>query len=176
MPADNPFAPPTATTTATAAAGAFHVDGELLVIDVSGPPLPDRCVKCNGASTVRHARQVQWNPRWVPLTIIVCWPVYLATMLATRKTAKIDVGLCDEHEKQRRTYQLIGGGLLVVGLVAMVGGMTFEELVVAMVGFVLLIGGAIAIRPSIVLRPVLIDGEFGRYKGASPEFLRSLEP
>ena len=54
--------------------------------------------------------------------------------------------------------------------------MTFEELVVAMVGFVLLIGGAIAIRPSIVLRPVLIDGEFGRYKGASPEFLRSLEP
>ncbi|MCB9700243.1 MAG: hypothetical protein H6738_25880, partial [Alphaproteobacteria bacterium] len=147
MSPDNPFAPPTAATNASAGAGAFHVDGELLVIDVSGPPLPDRCVKCNAPSTVRHTRQVQWNPRWVPLTIIVCWPVYIGTMLATRKTAKIDVGLCAEHEQQRRTYQLIGGGLLVAGLVAMVGGMTVEELVVAMVGFVLLIGGAIAIRP-----------------------------
>ena len=172
---DNPFLPPEADGAAVNAGdGAYYAQGELLVIAKDGPPLPDRCVKCNAPATERFERTLQWFPRWVILTILICWPVYLIAMLMTRQTAKVNVGLCGEHAGRRRTFAWIGGIILGSALVALFAGIFVEDLALMFGGIVAVIVGAIALQPSIVLRPTQIDEHLGYYKGASEEFLRSL--
>ena len=169
---DNPFSPPTAE--GTAPIGDYHVEGELLVIAKDGPALPDRCVKCNAPATERFQKQLQWIPRWVPFTILLCWPVYFAAFFMMRQTGKVDLGLCDAHYQRYRNFTWAGSALLIAGLVLLVGGIFVEALVAVGIGFVALIGGIFVMMPGRVVWPSYMEGEHGYYKGAAPEFLDSL--
>jgi hypothetical protein len=172
---DNPFSPPDGEGDARLTERPYYAEGDRLVITTDGPPLPPRCVKCNAPATERHRQTLQWFPRWVIATILVCLPVYLVTFLLTRRTARIDVGLCSEHASRRRTFARLGGTVLIGGLAVLLAGTYAEHPVTLCAGLVGVLGGAVALQPSVVLRPTRIEEHLAFYRGADPAFLRSLD-
>jgi hypothetical protein len=175
----NPFAPPVNQSPhpegGDGDASGFWREGSYLVIRKDADPLPHRCVKCNAPAQARNIRQVQWYPRWITLTVIVCWPAFLIGYLLTRKTAKPNVGLCMRHAKRTKMLLFLGRVFLVVSLVGLTVGIFSDSLWFLLSGTVGLLISLAPLILAIVLRPVHIDNERGKYKGAGPAFLDTLE-
>jgi hypothetical protein len=81
-------------------------DGNILVM-AKVARLPSRCVKCNEPTTNRLKRSLAWHPGWVYLLILVSPLIFIIVALIIRKTAKIEIPLCDEHRANRSRNILI---------------------------------------------------------------------
>jgi len=125
-------------------------DGKILVM-VKIARLPSRCVKCNAPTTNRLKRSLSWhNPA---LYLMIFFPgllFYVIVASIVRKTAKIEVPLCEEHRARRSKGILIAWlislagialcfapafgnderlvGLVVAGVAMIIGGMIFGSL------------------------------------------------
>ena len=176
MSSSNPFSAPAVrsvlgqlTNPTDNCVGHYWVEGDILVMEKEGVALPDRCVKCNQPSDFRHVQKVQWVPMWARLLFGGL------LMLLFRKTAHLDVGLCDTHREQVRVAKLVGGVGILLGIMGFIGGLFLQWMPIVAIGFIGMIFGILflAFRGT-VLRPVKIDGAYARYKGADPMFLDSL--
>jgi hypothetical protein len=89
-------------------------DGDILIM-AKVARLPSRCVKCNEPATYRLKRSLSWHSQWVILLVLVSPLIYIIVALIIRKTAKIEVPLCDEHRARRSK------GILIAWIVALSG-------------------------------------------------------
>ncbi|EEF61097.1 DUF4339 domain-containing protein [Pedosphaera parvula] len=89
---------------------------KLLVMDHSAQ-LPDRCIKCNAQSKIRLKRKLYWHSPAYYLLIVAGVLVYAIVAMAIRKTAVIEVGLCDLHSTKRRNGIWISWGIFALSLV-----------------------------------------------------------
>jgi GYF domain 2/Domain of unknown function (DUF4386) len=89
---------------------------KLLVMD-QGAQLPDRCVKCNAHSNVRLKRKLYWHNPGYYLLIFVGVLIYVIVALSVRKTAEVEIGLCDLHSTRRKKGILISWGIFALSLV-----------------------------------------------------------
>src|SRR5205814_9695916 len=89
--------------------------GKVLVA-AKGTVFPDRCVKCNAATspTQRMKRTLYWYPPWVILIILFSLLIGLIVAMIVRKTGKVEIGLCEEHRGKRIRAMLVGA-LLTIG-------------------------------------------------------------
>lgn len=144
----NPYAPPTALPDEPArrapswdrddTSTAWQENGQVVVPKLGGE-LPDRCVVCNRPTDYKHKQTFQWHPPAYYVLVCAGWIVYLIVMLIVRKTATVELGLCDEHRVRRKNGLIIAGvgfigafaamllasssrwtGLMVVSVVAMI--------------------------------------------------------
>ena len=143
------------------------------LVMIKETPLPDRCVKCNEPAAETLKRKLTWHHPALYLTLFINILVYLVVVLVMRKTATVNIGLCENHLAARRRNLAITWGLGGLSLLCFLLGGVTESLTFLLLGFVLLL--ATAIFGTIVLRvvvPTRIDNHFVWLKGINPDYLR----
>jgi hypothetical protein len=97
-------------------------EGDCAVMNNDAARLPKRCVVCNAkVDGDRTTRQFMWHPQWVYFTLLVAPIVYAVAAAATRKSVKVEMGLCYQHQVRRRNglFMAWGGGLLSLLLIVL---------------------------------------------------------
>ncbi|HKO98975.1 MAG TPA: hypothetical protein VJU86_18380 [Pyrinomonadaceae bacterium] len=137
--------------------------------------LPDRCVRCNVPTTGRLKRTLTWHHPAIYLIILVALLIYVIVAMVLRKTARIEIGLCDEHRAKRKRNVLITWALCGVGLMGMVLAIAMNDGTYFGFGFLALfaalIFGLFAVR---VVTPAKIDDRFVWLRGVNKEYLDEL--
>jgi hypothetical protein len=153
-------------------------DGKILVM-AKVARLPSRCVKCNEPATYRLRRTLSWHSPWLFLMFIFPgWLIYLIVALIVRKTAKIELPLCDEHRTQRSKGILIAWIVSLSGIAlcfAMAFGNDDRLGFLVLAGLIMLIFGLIfGLIRSQVVSTQKIDDTHVWLKKVSPLYLAEL--
>ena len=142
--------------------------------------LPSRCVKCNAPATSRLGRSLSWHTPWLYLMIFFPGLIfYVIAALIVRKTAKIEVPLCDEHRAARSKKILIGWVAALSGIAlwftpAFVPGDAAGIAVLVGVGlFLFSLFWALGLQ---VVTPQKIDKTHVWLNKVCPEYLAELPP
>jgi hypothetical protein len=134
--------------------------------------LPDRCVKCNEPTHGRLKRKLTWHHPAIYILLLVAWLIYVIVAMVVRKKATVELGLCDEHLQQRRRNIFISSGLFLLGMVFFVIAMAANDGTPALLGLLLLLGGAIYGLVTIrVTTPSRIDDRFVWLRGVNENYL-----
>ena len=150
-------------------------DRSTLVMDKNAT-LPDRCVKCNEpAFGQRLKRKLSWHHPAIYLIILVALLIYLVVAMVLRKTANVEVGVCERHMKARRRSILITWGAVVLSFILFYFAALRDDGSIALFGMALLVGaviyGIITIR---LVAPSKIDDRFVWLRGVNKEYLNEL--
>jgi hypothetical protein len=158
-------------------------DGKLLVMH-KGAVLPDRCIKCNApAGGLRLKRSLSWHESKY-FSLGKLHPLlYLVVALLVRKTAKIELGICRRHCRNRLMGIAIGWALFFLGVAAIAilaarpPRKEAIQVVLALSGTMLLCGGPICAAVFYpVVRPHWIDDEHIWLTGTGSDYLAQFPP
>jgi hypothetical protein len=176
----NPYAPPADDAPVHRAQGPSEgiwcKDGQLVVHKIGGR-LPDRCVVCNApAHGYKLRKTFAWHPPEYYITIIAGLLIYVIVAMVSRKTALVELGLCEQHRARRRNGLIIAWAgfagsfcLMFVGA----AGRSGKLFIGSVVGLVVVpLAGALVAR---VVYPTKIDNEYAWFRVGKP-FLDSLPP
>lgn len=172
----NPYAAPKSQGLPLAPSECYR-DGNLLVVP-KGHELPHRCVKCNAPAIMDKPRKFAWHSPWWYLLILINVIVYAVVAALVQKSAKIAIGLCEEHRRRRRNYSIAATSIVVVGFGAVVMAIGAEEdgaLYGVAGGVALLVGLIVAVIGSRALTAARVTKEEARLKGCCEAFLASLQ-
>lgn len=182
----NPYAAPSAKIGSKPVPPGFGLwrEGDVLVMRKEAE-LPDRCVKCNApADGYRLKRKLGWHHPAFYLIILVALLLYVIVALCVRKTATVQVPLCEDHRSRRKRTILLGWLFSLGGLAAMIAGIALSSdpgatggLAAALIptGFLVLIVALVwSIVASQPVVPLKIDQQFVWLKKVCPAFLDSL--
>jgi hypothetical protein len=135
--------------------------------------LPNRCVKCNAPADEQLKRKLTWHHPALYLLVFASLLIYVVVALVVRKTATVNVGLCEEHLSSRRRNILVTWLLGLGSVLSFVAAILLEDVTPAVLGLGLLFG--CAIYGSVTLRIVVprkIDNYFVWLKGIDGNFLQ----
>jgi hypothetical protein len=139
--------------------------------------LPDRCVKCNApANGLRLKRKLSWHHPALYLVILAGLLFYVIIALIVRKTAKIEIGICERHRSRRRM------GIAIAWLMVPLGFASFflanqHRVWPIFAGFALLLLSLIVgVVVSNIVSPKKIDDYYVWLKKVHPDFLAELPP
>jgi hypothetical protein len=174
---ENPYRPPSARVddASRAFGGRVWREGKILHM-TQGASLPPRCVRCNAPADTRLERRMYWHSPWLAFLILAGVLVYAIVAVIVRKRADVELGMCTRHMDARRNRILIAWACVVFGVGGCVASLGAAPGVGFLLGFVGVIAAiAFGMGQSNVLRPVRIDDQSVQLKGASEEYLASLE-
>ena len=137
--------------------------------------LPNRCVKCNEPTGERLKRKLTWHHPAIYLTVLISILVYAVIALVLRKSATVNLGLCEDHLSIRRRNIAITWVMGLVSVFCFPVALILEEPIALAIGCLLLL--ATAIYGVVTLRvvvPTKIDDHFVWLKGINPDYLRDL--
>jgi len=180
MTTTNRFAPPKAVVEdRLGAEDDMWREGKVLVIR-KGAAFPDRCIKCNAPAVAPKRRyKLSWHSPWLYLLILAALLLYAIVAAIVRKTAVVEVGLCERHQKRVLWGRVLGWGGLALELVFIALAVNTQNaisglfLIAAL--FWLLIWAIAAMSVSRLVLPVRIDDRYVRLKGCGPDFLGALQ-
>jgi hypothetical protein len=145
-----------------------------------GAALPPMCFRCGAPAEPGKVKQFFWHPPAVYLAILGGVLLYVIVAVVIRKRFDTVVPTCEAHIRRRKRLYWTGWGVLVGAAVIVVVAMNMKSesaggiaCGVGFVGFMAsLVVFAVAGR---TLRPTEITDEYGRFAGACPAFLATLE-
>lgn len=171
----NRYAPPRAAVEDLPAEARMWREGKLLVMRKDGE-FPARCIKCNAPSVAPKRRyRLSWHSPWLYLLLVLAILLYAIVAAIVRKTAIVQVGLCERHQKRVVWGRIVGWGGLLVELLLVGATIATGEPGYGLVALALALPwlvGSITINRLVL--PQRIDDKYVRLKGCGPEFLRSL--
>ena len=138
--------------------------------------LPDRCVKCNRPADGLHLkRTLYWHNQLIYALILAGVILYLVVSLIVRKTATVNVPLCETHLARRRNKLIVGWLLISLGL----GGFIFAvannyPMLILGAALIILVGFIFAIAAARIVIPTKIDDRFVWLKGINKDYLDQL--
>jgi hypothetical protein len=139
--------------------------------------LPDRCVKCNSpANGLRLKRNLYWHNPIYYLLIFGGVLLYLIVALIVRKSATVNIPLCEAHLARRR-HMLIAGWLvfLLLGIGGFIVAIAGNEPTLALLGVLGFFAGLILlIIAARTVIPTRIDDRFVWLKGINSDYLNGL--
>ena len=149
-------------------------EGDQLAMHKSGV-LPDCCVRCAAPTNGRRLRQtLHWHHPAVYIAVFSPL-IYIILALALRKSAVVDVGLCERHAALRRTAALAGAGFGGGGLLAFIASIALDEPILALAGLasmlVAIVWAAVGRRTVI---PAKIDDHHVWLRGLPQGYLATL--
>ncbi|MFO0874236.1 MAG: hypothetical protein U0575_09730 [Phycisphaerales bacterium] len=155
--------------------GGVRVDGKYVVVR-SGIILPERCVKTNEpVATAPITKTLYWmHPGWF-FTVLLGVIVLLIVYLLARKSCRITYFISPAVKGRTLRRQLGATGIVLLGIVAVIVGVTQDQWVVALIGvFAFLVGLIlVAVFSNVLAIRKAKDGEFW-LKGCGPEFVESI--
>ena len=155
---------------ASAASGqAWRSDDKLVLTrDAS---LPDRCIKCNApANGFRMKRHLHWHPSPY-FILIVSPPIYIIVALCVRKSARVEIGLCEPHRRHRNKWMIICSVTAVTAIVIMVIGLLSRGSYGVLGFFMLAFAAVAAVITGRIIAATRIDKEYVWLKGCGREYL-----
>lgn len=136
--------------------------------------LPYRCIKCNEPAGDLLKRKLQWHHPALYLLILISILVYAIIAMVVRKTATINVGLCEEHLAARARHLKVTWALGLLCPLALLAGIYFDDI---FLWFMISVGLLIAavIYGNVTLRvvvPTRIDDYHVWIKGVDANYLQ----
>lgn len=172
-PGQNQFVPPLPPAPEPVASA--WSNGHLLIARRVGTVLPDRCIKCNQPA---HGRRLRRNLAWHhPLVYIaIISPIiYVILAICLRKTAVLDVGICEKHQSKRRNAILIAWSTVTLAIIALLLSIPMESGLLACAGFAFLLAGIIYGGTQARLVSVeKMDEHFAWVKEIDPAYLATI--
>ena len=150
-------------------------EGDVLVA-AKEASLPDRCVRCDAPSgRSRLKQQYYWHSPALYLIAPFALLIYAIIALAVRKSARLEIGLCDTHLK-KRSQAIIGGSVLaLLGFAMVIMAIAASQASFGFVALLFFLGGAVwGTTGASPLKVKHIDDRFVRLKGANPSYLQRL--
>jgi len=140
--------------------------------------LPDYCIKCGTQANGVHLRKrLSWHHPALALLILVGVLIYVIVALIVRKSAVVDIGLCEDHLRKHRIavvatcFVFLAGMAFIVLAIAQEGGGS------ALFGILLLFSSAImAATWAKVVHVKKIDDCYVWLRGIDESFLVMLPP
>jgi hypothetical protein len=124
---------------ATGAASAWR-SGDAVVLAVGGA-LPARCVKCNGAPQGNLVkRTLYWHQPWL-YALLISPVIYIIVSLLVRKSAKVEVPICNEDRSRWQMWVTISWVTGLAGLAGIFVAAGMESWVLALIGIAALLTG-----------------------------------
>jgi len=141
-----------------------------------GALLPDRCVKCNAPSQEpKLKKKLSWHHPAIYLLIFVALLIYFIVAMILRKTATVEIGLCEEHKAKHRRNIIATWALVGLGVLGFITAMVVEDGNFVLLGILLLFAGIIYGSVTLrILTPSKIDDKFAWLKGANKAYLDEL--
>jgi hypothetical protein len=140
-----------------------------------GAELPARCVKCNQTTSGRLKKKVTWHHPALYILMFVALLIYLIIAMILRKSATVQLGLCDEHRAKRRRNILITWSMVLLGFVGFFVGAMYEDFMYVLIGFLLLIAAVIYALVAVkVVSASRIDDRFVWLTGINKDYLNEL--
>ena len=137
--------------------------------------LPNRCMKCNEPAERKLKRNLSWHHPALYLMIFGGALFYVILALILRKTATVEVSLCENHSALRTRDIMITWGLGLLSVASFLLALRFEILTFAEIGFLLIVStiiyGVVRVR---VVTPTKIDHNLIWLKGFSSDYLADL--
>ena len=135
--------------------------------------LPNRCIKCNAPADEQLKRKLTWHHPALYLLALVSILIYVIVAVIVRKTATVNVGLCEQHSSARRRNILITWVLGLASIAAFVAAIYLEDFTLALLGiFLLLVTAIYGIVMARVVTPTKIDNYFVWLKGIDGNYLQ----
>jgi hypothetical protein len=151
-------------------------EGRVLVMSKMAA-LPSNCVRCGEPASERIRRTLSWVHPALALLICAGLIFYVIAYYIARKTASLEVPICERHRSRRRVMTGVGLGLIGLGslilIVAAVNGSGWGILA-ALLG--LLAGSVVAIVGSVLVGVKRIDDSFVYLKGVHASLVQDLPP
>ena len=134
--------------------------------------LPDRCIKCNEPAQRKLKRNLSWHHPALYLVIFGGALFYVLLALILRKTATIEVGLCENHSALRTRDIMITWALGLLSVGSFFLAAQLEDLTFAGTGVLLILSTAIyGIVRVRVVTPTKIDENLIWLKGFDRNYL-----
>lgn len=188
MNINNPYLPPESELDVSPdvepidAAGVWR-ERNMLVVRRTGE-LPDRCVKTNlPARGSKLTLKLVWrHPAWylLLLTPRIGIALFLIVGMLVRRTAVVDVGLCEDVIDHRRGRQILAWTLIAGGVCAIFGGLAWTDrnvdvgLATTLAGLISVIVGSIVLSTTQLLWTKRIAGDFVWLQGIHRDYLAAL--
>ena len=135
--------------------------------------LPNRCIKCNAPADEQLKRKLTWHHPALYLLALASLLIYIVVALVVRKSATVNVGLCEHHSSARRRNVLITCALAFACVVSFVAASLLEDGTFVALGVLLLLATAIyGIVTLRVVVPTKIDNYFVWLKGIDANYLQ----
>jgi len=134
--------------------------------------LPDRCIKCNEPAERKLKRKLSWHHPAIYLLVFVGALVYVVLAMIMRKTATIEVGLCENHSAIRTRDIMITWTLGLLSIASILLAARLEDLTFVAIGGLLILACALygIVRVKVVT-PTKIDEDFIWLKGCNRRYL-----
>jgi hypothetical protein len=141
-----------------------------------GAQLPDRCVKCNApAQEPKLKKKLSWHHPAIYLLILVALLIYFVVAMILRKTATVELGLCEEHKAKHRRNIIATWLLVGLGVLGFVTALVVEDSNFILLGILLILAGIIYGSVTLrILTPAKIDDRFAWLKGVNKDYLDEL--
>ena len=134
--------------------------------------LPDRCIKCNQRAERKLKRNLSWHHPAFYLVVFAGPLFYVVLAMIMRKTATIEVGLCENHSAMRRRDIAFTWGLGLLSIGSFFFAIQFEDLTFAGIGRLLIVATILyGIMRLKVVTPTKIDERFIWLKGCKGDYL-----
>jgi uncharacterized membrane protein len=135
--------------------------------------LPDRCVKCNAPADTKLKRKLSWHHPAIYILAFIGFLLYVIVALVTRKSATIDIGLCERHAAARKRDLLITWALGLSFVLSWVIAAMLDDGTFMLIGLALMFATAIygIVRVRMVA-PTRIDDHFVWLNGVHPNYLQ----
>jgi hypothetical protein len=148
-------------------------DKSRLVVD-QGVNIADRCVKCNSRQGIkRWPRKFSYAPPILYFLLFGGVMPYFIVAMIVQKTARMDLGLCERHIRERRNHILASWLMVVVGFCLF--AFWHEPKIVVIAGIILFAGGIVnGVRVSASVSASKIDENRIWLRGVSRDFLGEL--
>jgi len=155
--------------------GGVWRDGNTLIMHKTAR-LPDYCIKCGVEANGSHLRKkLSWHHPAVSLLILAGVLIYLIVAMVVRKSATVEISLCEDHLHKHRTAVigtwmtfLAGLGFMVLAIAAESGGSALFGLLLLFTSFIL------ALTWAKVVTVKKIDDYYLWLKGVDESFLSML--
>jgi hypothetical protein len=157
------------------AVGSLWRSGNVLVASKNGSSFPDRCFKCNASTNGRLIkRTLYWYPPWVIIVLLASVLIGLIVAMIVRKTAVVEIGVCELHRKKRIRNILIGSGLMVLCVILLVVSIAKELGIVAILSLIAFIAGIVFFVLARFVSVQKIDDNYVWIKGVCQPYLSTL--
>ena len=138
--------------------------------------LPPRCIKFNAPAPGRRLKKkLTWHHPLFFLFIFVGFLVYFIVAMFVRKTATVELGLCEEHMAKHRRNVWITASLILLGILGFALAVIVGENGFLFVGILLVLAGIIfGVSVLKVVSPAMIDDRFVWLRGVNEDYLAML--
>jgi hypothetical protein len=97
---NNPYAPPKSAVTEASPSDQLWREGKSILVMRTGTALPHRCYKCNEPAVMPlRKRTVYWHTGWFYILVFLNLLIYLIVASIWKRTAVVELGLCQRHQK-----------------------------------------------------------------------------